>query len=380
MSLELQSRSVQFFSLSFTHPEQEVVWTGETAQGRDISVSGKLRIGTPLLLRDILPNTKVRPLYALPWPDYPSIGAVQFVDPYAERRWPSYMLLEARLALPTEAYSKEVAQDVLQYLRGIIARGLLDQLPLDSLLGQRVSVPGYRWGYWTPMLDFVGNPSPNPYGGYAYSEPGEAIGPGFTSVENYLGFPQFGVPPLEGTGQLPDLSKIWNFMAQLHLALVWSQAFSLPNRTTAGADHDRIKKRVQEIRMHWNSYNELNDAEGHLTRHDAKGAVRSAASAVDAALRFFCAEWGTSFPTDPIPFDEKIERILADSGRPSYRAANRDGSRDVLHLYRARSKMHEGDVYYTDEQTKAEVRVDMSIAKVLVQEAETFLLWLDSQT
>src|SRR6266705_311303 len=98
MSLELQSRSVQFLSLSFTVPDQPVAWRGQTSQGRDISVSGKILIGSPLLLRDMLPNTKSRALFAPPCPDYPSIGAVQYVDPYAEMRWPSYVMLEARLS------------------------------------------------------------------------------------------------------------------------------------------------------------------------------------------------------------------------------------------------------------------------------------------
>jgi len=228
------------------------------------------------------------------------------------------------------------------------------------------------------MLDFVGNPSPNPTGGYAYAEPAEAVGPGFVTVENLLGFQQLDRTPLDLSGQPSDLSRIWSYMGQCHLSLVWSQAFSLSNRTTAVADADPIKKRVQEIRRHWNSYNELNDAEGHLSRHDVKGAVRSAASAVDAALRYYCAEWGIRFP-DSGQFNDKVENIMAAGGRPSYRAANPDGSRELLHLYRARNAMHEGDVYYTDVQTHAEIRVNMLIATALVKEAKAFTLWLDSQ-
>jgi hypothetical protein len=286
-------------------------------------------------------------------------------------------MVEANLNLSVEAYSQEVAQDVLQYLRGIVGWGIHNHPPLDSLIGQRVSIPGYRWTYWTPMLDFVGNPCPHPYGSYSLPEPDEAVGPGFTTVENILGFRGYEAVSARLGEEPGDLSNLFAYMRELHLSLVWSQAFSMPRRTTATADAERIRRRVQEIRRHWNSHNELSDAEGHLSRHDVKGAVRSAASAVDAALRFYCAEWNVRFP-DSGRFESKIEEILRATGRPSYRAASPSGSRSILHLYRVRNAMHEGDVYYSDAQSGDEIRVDMSLAPHLIEEAKAFVLWLDS--
>jgi len=354
-------------------------WVGKTAEGRDLSVSGTIRIGDPLFFRDHLPNTKVRPLHIPPWPDYPSIGAVQFVDPYGEKRWPSYVVLDAALTIQAEVLTLEATIDILQYLRGIVGWGWINKPPLISLIGQTVSVPGYRWGYISPSLDFVGNPVPNPAGAYSYADLGEAIGPGFTTVENINAFHRFDGTPNSDADPLSQIRKYFESSWKLHTALVWSQAFSIQNRTSAATDRVRINKRVQEIRRHWNSYNELKDARDHARRYDVKGAIRSAAAAVDASLRFYCAEWGVQLPSNQLPFDEKIERVLTAARRPSYRAANPGGATEILHLYRARNAQHEGDLYYKDTNTGAEVRPDISKANDLVDEAQKFVLWLDSQ-
>ena len=100
--------------------------------------------------------------------------------------------------------------------------------------------------------------------------------------------------------------------------MIWSQAFSFPNRTNAEADDDAIRKRVKEIKRHYNSKDELTRAEDALRLGDLKRCIRSAASAVDAALRYSCPEWGVAFPSTPILFDQKVEDILQRAGRPSY--------------------------------------------------------------
>lgn len=379
MAAELTTRSVQFLSRPFSQSDQDVSWTGKTAQGRDITLSGTLRIGTPLLY-GARASFGQRPLFAPPWPESPSIGAVQYVavDPYTEERWPSYILLEARLNLPNESYSVELAQDVAQYLRGIVSWGLFNPSPFAFPQDQRVKSPGYRWGYWTPMLDFVGNPSPTPYGGYAYSEQDEAVGPGFVAVKN-MGFPLV-IPEVQmGTGGSPDISLVKDYLAQLFLALVWSQAISLPNRTNVQTDQKRIAKRIQD-RKHKNAYGELKDAERHLDQNDLKGTVRSAAASVEAALRFYCDEWEVPFPSrNHIPFNDQIEQILTAANRPSYKSVNPNGSIALLHIYRARSSMHEGDNYFKNKLTGDIVHVDRVIATELLHGAKSFRIWLDSQ-
>jgi hypothetical protein len=110
-----------------------------------------------------------------------------------------------------------------------------------------------------------------------------------------------------------------------------------------------------------------------------KGCVRSAASAVDAALRFYCAEWAITFPTAPIPFDQKIERILQQAGRPSYLAVDPVGLRDLLHLYRARNAIHEGDCFYKDDQIGKDVYCEISHAQQFFAAARAFTYWIDSQ-
>src|SRR5437764_13496523 len=120
-------------------------------------------------------------------------------------------------------------------------------------------------------------------------------------------------------------------------------------------------------------------ADDDLRQRDVKGCIRSAASAVDASLRFYCAEWNVRFPTAPSPFDQKIERIRQQAGRPSYRSVDAAGLRDLLHLYRARNAIHEGDCFYKDDQLGTDIYCDLSHASRFFTAAQAFAYWIDSQ-
>jgi len=356
----LQLRGVQFFSRAFSREDYVVPKASlTTKEGRKLDGYMKIEFGAPLLV-GAAPNTRVRPNYAHPWEPQehrPSIGAVQWIDPYAELRWPSYALVSFNADVEGAVLDTAAQCDILQRMRTLVCFDIFDLLELKALTDQIMSQDGYRYGYWTPGLDFVRNPVPAP-GKYHNADREEPIGPGHTSL--------FGV----GLGENTEMYS---------LALVWSQAFSLPNRTNAHADDAAIRKRGQELKRHYNSRDELTRAETDLRQGDVKGCVRSAASAVDAALRFYCAEWNVPFPTTPIPFDQKIERILHEAGRPSYRVVDAAGLRDLLHLYRARNATHEGDCYYKDDRLRADVYCDITHAHNFFTAAQTFTYWIDSQ-
>ena len=148
-------------------------------------------------------------------------------------------------------------------------------------------------------------------------------------------------------------------------------------------NYPRLREIVQDMRLHFNSYNELIDARRHLNSAqtsdeigDIKAAIRSAASGVDPLLRFYCKLHSIRFPSRSLPFDQKVEEILARTGMPSYRAVSPHGMERVTKLYRARNSMHEGDRYFTDGGMR--LTVDYDLAKQFVEAAEQFAIWLDS--
>jgi hypothetical protein len=212
------------------------------------------------------------------------------------------------------------------------------------------------------MADFSGNPFPEvgQRGFYLPTSPDVPVGPGFVHLPTFNH---------ESDGR------------QFHeLGLLWSQCVHIPNPNGDPiADGERIWKRALEIRKHHNSYDELKDADRHSADNDRKGVVRSAASAIDAILRHYCAEWSVSLPDDDRPFNEKIDRVLQDANRPKYSDADPAGSKDVLRLYRARSSMHDGDCCYNDPDTKKRVDVTIEAARALLEAAKRCVLWMDSQ-
>jgi hypothetical protein len=290
--------------------------------------------------------------FAQPWPQAPSIGAYQFVDPYADTRWPARVILKSR-GETSQPASMSVAftHEFLSGVRNILMDAFRNLEPFRT--DQRLQTVGYRRVYYTHYLDAAGNPAPSGQWHLFPAEPLEPIGPGFVLV-----------------GGPKDRN---------HHSLVWSQAISFPGRSSLAVDEPQVRRRVQEIKRHWNSHQELADAERHAKRRDAKASVRSGAAAVEAAVKFYCTLWGLEFPCGPTTtFDEKIESVLGLAGRPSYRAISPNSSKSLLKLYRARSSMHEGDCYYNDPDTGERVDVKHSEACRLVEEAKRFVLWLDS--
>jgi hypothetical protein len=298
----------------------------------------------------------------------------------AERRWPSYVLFEATLVLPDKDYTPDFALDICQCLRGIVGWYLMKEAPLSAVPDQRVTTPGYRWGYVSPGRgDFVGNPTPTPFGSYCYADPGEGVGPGFVVLENRHFMPPV-PPPAPPTPGDPKSVMEWvgAVQAQTGMSLVWSQAIPLADRKTAADDEVRIEQLVQRIRTYWNSHDEIRDAEGHLARGDIKASVRSTAASLDAAARFFSREWGVAFGGGNQPFNGKLDQMLSAAGHPTYSGVDPAGWEAIGRLYRARNSQHEGDVYYKDDATHRMVRVDAPMMQIFLMEATEFLAWIDS--
>jgi hypothetical protein len=212
------------------------------------------------------------------------------------------------------------------------------------------------------MFDFAGNPVPersNESRGYMSSDAGWPIGPGFVS--------------------LPEFEHNVDGKRCGEFGLTWSEAFVIDKPTDVTTDMPRIQAKVRKLALHRNSYHELKDAERHLKGRDRKGVVRSAASAVDAVLQYYCEQWQVRQPGKHLPFNEKIDQVLKSANLPPYSQVNAEGSKDLLRLYRSRSKQHEADCYYRDPDTNIETIVDLTIARRLLEAAKQFILWIDSQ-
>jgi hypothetical protein len=159
---------------------------------------------------------------------------------------------------------------------------------------------------------------------------------------------------------------------------VWSEIIYFPGGGQLTDDLEMVRRRALEIRKHYNSYDEVFDARRHLANGELKACVRSAASAVDALLRYHCAQWDVPFPRKPKPFDDKIEEILRSAGKPSYRVADRGNLETLLDLYRARNSMHEGDCYFKDDSGRVVKIRRGNQAEAFVDAVERFLVWIDS--
>lgn len=285
----------------------------------------------------------------------PDIGAAQYVDlqdHYADSRWPTCVLANVSIETTDDLSLIEVRNDVLLSIREIVYSKLADN-PLFVANDHISKRPGYRRSYVAaPNPDIFGTRRPRPSENYHPTTPGEFHGPGLICLDGTTDF-------------------------------VWSQIIPFPSLTDIATDLPRLREIVQDMRLHFNSYNELIDARRHLDRAqtsdeigDIKAAIRSAASGVDPLLRFYCKLHSIRFPSRSLPFDQKVEEILARTGMPSYRAVSPHGMEGVAKLYRARNSMHEGDRYFTDGGVR--LTVDYELAKQFVEAAEQFAIWLDS--
>ncbi len=293
-------------------------------------------------------------------PKRPSVGAFEYVDPYIDRymkeRWPKCLCGSGTIEIPegSGTLSCDLLRNILEFLRksswhlkenvnGVIA----DQ----DQIARHV---GYRRKYVDRQIyDIKGNRRPKSSENYVPTNVGEYVGPGVAS--------------------LPDISPIDNINE-----FVWSQIIYFPDRSSLAKDLPRIKAKALEFRKHYNGYNELIDARRHLDKGEVKACVRAGASAVDAILRFNCSQWDVCFPTKPVPFDQKIEDILALSGMPSYKAVDPENLQNLLYLYLARNKMHEGDCFYKDKLGNIVQVKTVDQCSTLLASVESFVVWVDS--
>ena len=299
------------------------------------------------------------PAFAEPWPKNPDAGAFQFVDPAYKERWPIYLYLTAQIEDNNHETSIDRGRNLLHALKLICWSSFQSMPDLAAQTDQCISHAGYRWMYMSPVCDFNSNPLSDPDGDYLHTSTGTPIGPGFATLNNY--------------------KTLWTDQSFNDLNLVWSQSISLERSTNAETDQQRINEKALKLKNKWNSYDELRQAKNYSENYDTKGVIRSSASAVDSALRFYCTEWGVSFPKSRDSFDNKIREILIKSKRPPYMDINGTESLNILHLYRARSSMHEGECYYTDSETNKKTILQIYEAREFMVSAEKFVLWLDSQ-
>ena len=283
----------------------------------------------------------------------PSVGAHQYVDlqdHYADLRWPTCVLANVSIDTTDDLTLIEVRNDFLLSIRELLYSKLADN-PLfvaDDHISKR---PCYRRSYVAASnLDIFRARRPHPSEHYHPTAPGEFHGPGLICLD-------------------------------CKMDLVWSQIIPFPSVTDIATDLPRLREIVQDMRLHFNSYNELIDAHTHLDRAktsgeiaDIKAAIRSAASGVDPLLRFHCKLHSVSFPSRSLPFDQKIEDILARTGMPSDKAVSPQGMDCLAKLYRARNSMHEGDRYFNDGGVR--LTVDYHLAEQFVEAAEQFAIWL----
>ena len=219
---------------------------------------------------------------------------------------------------------------------------------------QHATVKAYRREYFSQQIfDIRGKRRPSSSKNYCLTGVGEYIGPGVAAIVNRN-----------------SLEHVNEF--------VWSQIIPIPNPTNVTTDSPRIRKQWKEIKKHYNTYNELTDARRHHLGGDLKASIRSAASAVDAILRYYCSLWGVHFPSGRLPFNQKIENVLMSAAKPSYQSVSSINSEKLLYLYRARNSMHEGDCYYKDNYGKV-VQIQTKIqVEEFIDSAEQFTLWIDS--
>lgn len=295
-------------------------------------------------------------------PRRPSIGAYQYIDPeidlYMQKRWPKTLKASAKITFGNQfEFNNEGKILLLLFLRVVLWHLRNHDKLAKELFDQPSRTPGYRRQYFSSQIfDIAGNRIPNSSRNYVPTNIGDYIGPGIAFFPNQTSF-----------------DSIDQF--------VWSQIIPFPNQTGKEDDIPIVYQKAYEITKHYNSYNELSDARKHLIGNDTKdikACIRSAASAIDAILKYYCNIWQIQFPKRDLQFDEKIEDVLRKANMPSYKEADPESLLKLLYLYRARNSMHEGDCYYKDnEGNQIEIKTKEQ-AELFLKAAESFTLWIDS--
>jgi hypothetical protein len=296
-------------------------------------------------------------------PQAPSIGAFQYVDRdedrYLSRRWPTGICITGSVDLPDDT---KVAESSFRRDLMFFARKLLWELrpELDVKVYSRDQLSssiGYRREYLCRQLfDFCGVRTPSPIDNFVPTAVGEPVGPGVITIDD--------------VGRTENINE-----------LVWSQILTFPTRSSFETDSNEIRKRVIAQRLHYNSHNELNDAQVHLMRDELKPAIRLAAPAVEASIMYYAEMWGVSFPvegTERRPFIEKIDCWLATAGRPKYSISDPKNAEYLQYLYLSRNAMHEADCYYRcSDMSVVNVRTRQQAAP-LIEAAFAFIVWVDA--
>ncbi|MDT7042079.1 hypothetical protein [Candidatus Nitronereus thalassa] len=292
-------------------------------------------------------------------PSSPSAGAYEYIDPYVDvymkERWPKCIKGKANLNIASsEQLDNEILKMVLPYLRFACWHLKEHVADLKKDKDQFSTQKAYRREYLGhQMFDFDGNRRPSASEKFCLTDIGEYIGPGVASIVGHTPF-----------GQLNEF--------------VWSQIMPIENPTDVATDLPRIREKLNEIRKHYNTYNELNDARRLLSNGELRSAIRAAASSIDAILRYYCVIWGAVFPAQGLQFHDKIEKVLQEASKPSFKKLDPANSQKLLYLYRARNSMHEGDCYYKDNSGKTVNINKRDQVGELVRAAEEFTLWMDS--
>ena len=282
----------------------------------------------------------------------PAIGAVEYfdkeLDEFLKERWPSYLIMEGWVSGEHEWNTNLEKLHVVQNILWISQ----SKFPVD----QRTTEVGYRREFITKEnRDALNQRRPNSFESFRGTETGEPIGPGLA----YL---------VDGADQsLPD-------------ELVWSDVLRFPGRTNYSQDRTKVQAAIERRLHQFNSHSELRDSYRHLANSDHKAAVRSAASAVETAVRFCKEEKGVQLSKleNKKSFDEKIEVILHYALLPSFKGLEPQHTQAIRYLYRARNSMHWGECSYKDDDGKLNTIRHSDQVAGWVNSARTFVLWLDS--
>jgi hypothetical protein len=289
----------------------------------------------------------------------PSIGAYEYIDPYQDvymsKRWPKCIKGTAKIVIAKDDQkNNKVLEMFLQYMR-VVCWHLREHVSvLKSHDDQFAKEKAYRREYFCHQIfDFAGNRVPNSSQFFHLTSSNDYIGPGLAMISGH-------------------------FSHDYINEFVWSQIIPFTNPIDVKTDFPKIVQKLIEMRKQYNTYNELNDSRRHQIAGELKASIRAAASAVDAIIRYYCNLWGVAFPKRDLQFNEKIEQVLKEAGKPSYKTVDQDNSKKLLYLYRARNSMHEGDCYYRDNSAKIIKITSKEQVEDFIDAAEQFTLWIDS--
>lgn len=274
------------------------------------------------------------------------------LDEYLTERWPMQLIAKGWFDSDHDWLYDNMA---LRFARKLMWVDIEADMPIAP--DQRQAILGYRREFYhRQRTDIMNRRRPSPENIFVPTEVNEPYGPGLVTLQNFI------------NDVLPN-------------ELVWSEIIKFPGRTVFEKDKDVLVKAINAQRRHFNSHSELRDCRRYLSNSDRKAAVRSAASAVDASL-LQCIEVNSLKMPPAKTFkglDTKITKALELACLPPFMQLAPEHARNIRYLYRARNKMHEGDCYYaTDDGTTVQV-VSIDQVRPLVESAQAFVLWMDTQ-